>query len=293
MVLGVKMIRLMGREFNLKSITVEPIMFLYMYMIFTHLLTFQALVYDKVCQELYNTTVCKNLENATFKVEEDVVQKHSSSWFLYINFGMGIPSFLTVLFFLGPWGDRVGRKVPVISPLIGALLSMVAFLINSIYMDLGVEYLLIGSILNGICGGYVAALMSMYSYVAVVSSPESRTVKIGILEAMIFLAATLGTGTSGLLLDRTGYVCVYSVLTGVVVLALVYAVLWLDNIVPERDEDEDQSSGFCKSLFVDAVKEICVCVYQKRHHKHFFNLLLLMFMIFCAQLITVGKLSGQ
>lgn len=274
----------------MKSITVEPVMFLYMFTTFLMFITFQALVYEKVCNERFNATVCANLDNETYKAQEKVVQKTTSSWLMYSNLAMGIPSLFTVVLFLGPWGDRVGRKLPVLSPLIGALFASVCNMINSVYMDASLSYLLIGNVLNGLMGGYIAALMAMYSYIAHVSTPTYRTIKIGILESMIFLSGTVGTALSGVILDHTSYVFVFSLLAGIMLLALMYTLVWVDNIKPENTLDgNSDSEGCCKSLILDSVKDVFVCVYDKRRSKNFLHLALSITILFFMMLVTVGK----
>ncbi|KAH3844693.1 proton-coupled folate transporter-like [Dreissena polymorpha] len=276
------------RVFDLKSVTVEPVMFIYMFNVFLQVITFQALVYDKVCQKEFNTTVCQNLDNKSFASEEDIVQKNTSTWLLYSNITMGIPALLTVLLLLGPWGDRVGRKVPVILPIIGAILSNVSNLVNSVYMSAPLGYLLIGNFCSGIFGGYIGALMSMYTYVAHISSPEYRTIKIGILEAMIFLSGTLGTATSGVMLDRTSYVFVFSLMTGLLIVLLVYTCLWVDNIKPENDSQSEGPANGC-GLLLGVLKDVVMCVYNGRHNKNFLNLVLLTLTLFLLMLVMVGE----
>lgn len=282
-------VRFRNHRFDMKTITVEPVMFLYMFANFTMFLTLQAFIYDKVCYLNFNETVCSNLNNKTFKKEEDFVQKTTSHWVLYANLSMGVPALLSVIMFVGPWGDRVGRKIPIMLSLFGSVMSTISAILNSIFMSAPLPYILIGSLLNGTCGGYLAALMSMYAYIAHVSTTANKTVKIGILEAMIFLSATLGTAVSGVMLDHTSYVFVFSLLCGVVTLALVYTLLWVDNVKPETEESSDSSRTWCNDMILSPVKDVAFCVYGKRQDRNFLNLALLMTVMFVLMLVTVGK----
>lgn len=277
-------------SFNLKSITVEPVMFLYMYMIFIQFLTFQALVYQKICLDNYNGSICENLDkNDTLKTQENFVQKQTSLWILYSNVAFAVPSVFAVFLFIGPWGDRVGRKIPLIFPIVGALFYSVCNLINSVYMKAHLGYLLIGNVINGISGGYVALLMAVHSYVAHISLPEERIVRIGILQGMSFLSSTLGTATSGIMLDRTGYVFVFGTLAVVMAITLLYILIWVDNIVPE--EQEQGRSGWFQTLFLKSMKDVCLCVYDKRSSKHFWSIALLLVITLLAMITIVGMLS--
>lgn len=281
-------IRIGKLSFDLKSVTVEPVMFLYMFGVFMQFITLQALIYDKVCLLNFNETVCSNLNNLTFKAEEDLVQKTTSKWLLYTNLAMGIPSLFSVVLFIGPWGDKAGRKMPIVICLVGAVFATGSAAVNAAYMLAPLPYLLIGGFLNGLCGGYIAALMSMYTYIAQVSTKENKTVKMGLLEAMVFLSGTLGTATSGVMLDNTSYVFVFSLLTGTMVLAVIYTLLWVDNIVPEVDEDKTTPESWCSTV-IRTVKDVFLCVYHKWNDKNFLNLTLMMLIMFSLMLVIVGK----
>ena len=271
-----------------QSITVEPVLFLYMYVTFTSFISVQALVYDKVCIRNFNATVCDNLKNETFKEQEDRIQKITSHWLMYMNLAMGIPSLFVVGLFLGPWGDRVGRKIPVIFPLIGQILAGISNTLNAHYINAPLAYILIGNFLNGLFGGYIAALMANYSYIAHVSTFQTKTVKIGILEAMIFLSGTIGTAVSGVMLDGTSYVFVFVLITGVTFLALIYTVVRVENIKPEGNQLYEESPGYCYGLILGSVKDVIYCVYNKRRSKEFSILAVLMFVMFLVMLNTVG-----
>ena len=281
-------ISLRGRSFNLKSITVEPVMFLYMYMTFTQFLTFQALIYQKICLDNYNESVCEVLnKNHTLKTQEKFVQKHTSTWILYCNLSFAIPSIFAVILLIGPWGDRVGRKIPLIFPVVGALLYSVSNAINSVYIHAPLGYLLIGNVINGFCGGYIGLLMAVHSYIAHISKPEQKIIRIGILQGMSFLASTLGTASSGVMLDRTSYLFVFVTLIVVMAVTLLYILVWVDNIKPESQElgRIDQ----CQSLFLGAIKDVSLCVYNNRMSKHFWDIAMILVITLLTMITIVGK----
>ena len=281
------LVRLGRFTFNLKSITVEPIMFLYMYMTYTQFLTFQALIYQKVCLDNYNESICDILnKNKTLKTEEDFVQKHTSTWLLYNNLAFAIPSVFTVFLFLGPWGDLVGRKIPLIFPIVGALLYSACNILNSVFIRAHLGYLLIGNFVNGCSGGFIGMLMACHSYITHITAPENRIVRIGILQGMSFLSSTFGTAVSGIMLDRTSFVFVFSVLAVILVVTLLYTLVWVDNIVPEAPEKG--TKGWCKSLVLDSIKDVCICVYNKRTSKNFMNVVLLLLMTLLVMITIVG-----
>ena len=262
-------------------------MFLYMYMTYTQFLTSQALIYHKICLDNYNESICDVLnKNHTLKTQETFVQKQTSRWILYCSLAFAIPSIFVVMLFIGPWGDRVGRKIPLIFPIVGALCYSISNLINSVYIQAPLGYLLIGHVINGLCGGFIGLLMAVHSYIAHISGTEQKIVRIGILQGMAFLASTFGTATSGIMLDRTSFLFVFGTLIAVMTLTLLYIIVWVDNIKPESQELE--SGNQCQSLVLGAVKDVSLCVYNNRRSKHFWDIAMLLVITLLTMISIVG-----
>ncbi|XP_046343788.2 solute carrier family 46 member 3-like isoform X2 [Haliotis rufescens] len=276
-------IRCGRRQFDLNLITVEPVLFLYMIGSFLTYPTFQAFVFDKICIDSYNKTFCTSLQNKTFqedhKTEEDYVQSQTSYWILKKNVVELVPSCLLVLFLLGSWGDKVGRKLPVILPSLGATLSSIVNLLLSIYPSSKVEYVLIGAVVNGLSGGFPALLMSVYSYVTHIADPANKTMRIGILESMTFFAATVGVFVSGVMLDNTSFVFVFAFISGSSFLGMLYAIIRLENITANTTRPEGE--GICTYWCLSSIKESGRCVMKTRQGKRnvYIFLVLIIFII--------------
>ncbi|XP_046571893.1 proton-coupled folate transporter-like [Haliotis rubra] len=262
-------IRCGRRQFDLNLITVEPVLFLYMIGSFLTYPTFQAFVYKKVCNDRYNQTFCTSMRNGTFqeehKTEEDYVQSQASYWILKNTVVDLVPSCLTVLFLYGSWGDKVGRKLPVIIPCLGAALSSIVYLLLSIYPSSKLEYLLIGALVKGLSGGFPTLLMSVYSYVSHIADPSNKTMRIGILESMTFFAGTVGVFISGVMLDNTSYMFVFAFISVSFFLGMVYAIIRLENITANTRRREGE--GVCMYWCLTSVLESGRCVMKKREEK--------------------------
>ncbi|XP_067681839.1 lysosomal proton-coupled steroid conjugate and bile acid symporter SLC46A3-like [Haliotis asinina] len=284
-------IRCCRRQFDLSLITVEPVLFFYMIGIFLSIPTFQAFVYDKVCTDKYNETFCSRLRNKTFqedhKTEADYVQSETSYWILKKTVVERVPACFIVLFFLGSWGDKVGRKLPVIIPSVGATLSYIVYMILSIYPSSKVEYVMVPAALNGLSGSFTALLMSVYSYVAHIADPNNRTVRIGIVEAVIFFAGTIGVFISGVMLDNTSFTFVFAFISGCSFLGLVYAVIRLENLKSNTTRRLEGES-FCKYWFLGSLKESGRCMKKKREGKRTLYIVLL---IVNFNLFVIGTVS--
>lgn len=225
-------------QFNVRDITVEPVLFLYMFAANIAFPTLQALIYHKVCIQKFNNSFCQGLRNVTFQQEHgdenDYVQSTTSHWILLGNVAMTLPACFTVLLFLGSFGDKVGRKFPILLPLVGAIIQAIASLLNAVFPAAPLYLLLIGPLLNGLCGGIVACFMAVFSYISNIAQPESKTMRFGIVESMVFMAGTLGVFISGVVLDHTSFTFVFGFNAGLQCLALLYVLLWLDDIKPTQ-----------------------------------------------------------
>lgn len=58
-----------------KTITVEPVFLFFSLANNLRAIVFQTLLYEKVCSDMFNSTVCKNLKDPMYKEQETGVQK--------------------------------------------------------------------------------------------------------------------------------------------------------------------------------------------------------------------------
>ncbi|CAG5124189.1 unnamed protein product [Candidula unifasciata] len=280
-------------RFNLANITVEPVLFLYMFSNFLYFSALQALIFNKVCLHKYTEAFCDDLQHnetykKAYKVESNYVSSETSFWILKVNLGLTIPSFFVVILFLGAIGDRFGRKPPVIFPCVGAFAAYLSGLLNAKYMTAPLPYILIGPVINGICGGFIACLMAVYSYVSHISAPSTKMVRVGILESMVFLAGTVGVFVSGVIIDRQGYVFTFAALCVTIGVALLYSFFWLDNVHSPITEQRRES---CWSMTVKFLRESFQCVTKRREGNTFRILLLQVIAVDVLMLCTSGDMD--
>ena len=120
-----------------------------------------------------------------------------------------LPSLL-VDCFMGGWSDMFGRKLPMFLPAVGGVLSSIVYILVVSSHTLGVEWLCLASFLSGICGGFTSVIANCFSYVAAISDTESRTLRVSVVESMVFVAATLGPVLSKLINTKLGSVYVFT-----------------------------------------------------------------------------------
>ncbi|GFR57512.1 proton-coupled folate transporter-like [Elysia marginata] len=250
-----------------RLITVEPIVFFYMFGVFLQFTAFLSLTYDKACLMLYNATFCTAMDNKSFqqqhKVEQDNIQSEASYWLIVTNVAMTVPAILSVFFFMGPWGDKVDRKLPLLFPCAGAFLYGLSNLVNAHFVSWPIPLLIPGLILNGLCGGYGTMLMASYSYITHITRETNRMVRVGVVGAMIYMAATISVFISGLLVQLIGHVNVFVIVCACMGAGFVYGVCILPSVVPEKQEQHGDKS-WCDKFLLSTVRETWAFIVKPR-----------------------------
>ena len=86
--------------------------------------------------------------------------------------------------------DQHGRKLLLVIPFIGNLLSFLAYIINYYFFyELATPHLLWGSVV-GLSGGYICLNLGLYGYLSDVTTSEDRTMRLSIL--VVFKRLPLG-----------------------------------------------------------------------------------------------------
>ena len=111
---------------------------------------------------------------------------------------------------MGGWSDMFGRKLPMFLPAVGGLLSSIVYILVVSIDTMGAEWLCLASFLSGICGGFTSVIANCFSYVSAISDTESRTLRVSVVEGMMFVAATLGPFLSKLINTKLGSVFVFT-----------------------------------------------------------------------------------
>ncbi|XP_046438910.1 proton-coupled folate transporter-like [Daphnia pulex] len=275
----------------LAIVTVEPVLFLYMLATFMQYSVFQDLVYQKTCQSNFNSSVCQNLNNNSYAL--DVVQEQASHWILGSTAALTIPSII-VANYLGSYSDLYDRKWPLLFPACGMVLASIVYILMSLYDSIPVSMIVLASFLSGIFGGFVSCIMSVMSYISAVTSEESRSLRVAMLEAMTFCGGTVGPFIGGALLGATqSHAAVFLVIMAFYVLVILYVIFLVPSVKDDRSADEQlilTSENYCRKLFschhFQSSLQTC---FKPRPNNRRRNLLLL---IACA-LITMTVTAGE
>jgi len=195
-----------------KIITVEPVVFLYMFAVFMNISLTQEYYYSRFGKEKIlntsfpypqNSSVCLNSSELDYYGGNGTSKNVATSVLnlvQYAGLATQIPSVFTALI-LGPLSDRFGRKLIFYSVAAGATLQGL-LAIALIHFEWSIYLFIPISAVGGFTGGFASLLTASMSYVADISSPRWRTVRIGIVEAMVFFAGGIGQGGLGIWLTQ-------------------------------------------------------------------------------------------
>ncbi|XP_067844386.1 lysosomal proton-coupled steroid conjugate and bile acid symporter SLC46A3 [Heptranchias perlo] len=226
---------------NLRAIvTVEPVIFLQMAAIFLNTPAFQRFVLEKICEELYNKEdMCGDLSH--YPEESLVIQSKTSYVLLFCTAVMTSLSIPTLIF-LGARSDQEGRKLGMILPCIGASFGGAILIVMVQVKEMTVYWCILVSALIGISGNVVSIFLSVFSYMADITDDKNRTMRIGIVESMIFIGGTVGFLLSGWLLQNFTFTHAFSVFCGCQLVSIFYVLLWLQdsNHATERMQPIDE-----------------------------------------------------
>ena len=255
-----------------RKVTVEPVLFFYMLCTIMSIPLVQQLAFNKICQDKYDAQICKNLT----KSQEDFVHERTSKWILYQSVSLMVPSIAASLI-LGSWSDRVGRKTVLILPSVGSVLLYINYMLNVKFFSLDVNFILIGVCISGFFGGFVTTLLGVFSYISDITDKSQRTLRVAILESMIFLGGTVGNLIGGVLVEHQGFMAAFGLCVGLSVIVILYVIL----ILPESYYPEEDQEGNRALVAVHNHLKACFRVLAKqRPHYQRLNLLVIMFGIF-------------
>ena len=272
-----------------KEMTVEPIIFLFT-LASLHHPALQALIYQKVCLMNFSDKICSDLRNENLTAEEDVVQTEASHWFMYESFCFEIPSIFVALFY-GTVSDSWSRKASLLLPVIGQALSVITYIINVHFKDSHVGYILIGRVISGLFGGWITILMAMSSYLSTLTTEKTRTTRIAIMEGICSLTAAIAGFMSGIILDNTSFIFVFSLTLGIYFITIMYTVICVKELEQDkqnRKSNQGVTTTKC-SQFVDTATASIRCLLKKRRFNRRTHCFIIMACMFTFSIGHQGK----
>lgn len=129
-----------------------------------------------------------------------------SRFALYLSLVAGILSAVTAPI-LGAYSDRHGRRLMLVLSSLGLLASEITTILAAKYPHIfSVNFLLIGSIIDGVSGSFMVGMAVAHSYAADCTTVAERAVGFGYLQGALYLGIATGPALGGMLIKATGNV---------------------------------------------------------------------------------------
>ncbi|XP_047020202.1 proton-coupled folate transporter-like [Helicoverpa zea] len=135
-----------------------------------------------------------------------------------------------IIMFLGAWSDRTGkRKIIIMLPIYGEVLTSLNNLVNVYFFyEIPVQVtVFLETLFPAITGSWVTMFLGVFSYISDITSEESRTFRVGLVNFCMTAGLPIGIGMSGFLLQKMGYYGIFSMTTVMFILVLMYGTFCL------------------------------------------------------------------
>ncbi|XP_041976386.1 proton-coupled folate transporter-like [Aricia agestis] len=285
------------------NITVEPVMSVFMIASMIAVTGVQNLNLDKACRVNlnYNDTVCtaltlrqrENYSNAEVDVQKLVASVEAWRTIIATVFP------LIMMVFLGAWSDKMGkRKVCMLMPIAGEFISCSMNIMSFYFFDsVTVELTSVLSTLAIALGGawYVMYLGS-YSYLADVTSEQSRTFRMGLLTLGLSISFPIGMGISGIILRYTGYYGVFGIPATMQLLNFLYICFFIKDKSTLREKKSKNNRPrwvqFLIQFFnLQSLKDMLGLLLKRRPNNQRMKLILIMIAVCLINGPFWGELS--
>ncbi|XP_068620287.1 proton-coupled folate transporter-like [Battus philenor] len=280
----------------LKFFTVEPFLLCYIMPNVISSLAVQKLNMEKACRTDLNFSeeicalafsgdVSDNVTVAALNGAQKLVA-NMTAWKQPLQ--SGIPAI--AILFVGAWSDKTGnRKALMLFPIMGELISAIGLILTTYFFlewPLWVTAL-IEALPSAFSGGLSIALMGSYSYIADVTTVESRTFRMGVVAVIVTLGIPLGSSISGVLTDAVGYYGIFGIATLLYVFAFIHTYFRVHDI---RRVDME-------GTFIEKLKQF----FNLDHIWATISLLFLspkrqkikILLVICAHIVIIGPVFGE
>ena len=199
---------------------------------------------------LHVLPVIQGNENPQCRIPE--VQSLVSKFTLYGSLLAGISSAI-VSPKLGALSDCYGRTSMIVFSSSAMVLSEVVFIIVASNPDsLSVNWVLLGYLIEGLGGSFIAAMAISYAYASDCTAPAKRNVVFGYYQASLFGGIALGPLFAGYIVKATGYIL--SIFYVALASHCIF-LLWLLLIVPESLSKDRQRAARAKEDLLNQAEQ--------------------------------------
>ncbi len=185
-----------------------------------------------------------------------------------------------IILFAGSISDQYGRKLPMIVVLGGFVVYASIYIIMILNPSWPVEVLYAASIAVNATGSWVVFNMAVYSYLADITAIETRTKRMGWMDAIWYMGGPIGTMMGVWLYRSYGYIAVFAVSAVLWFICLIYVVAVVKESVVQTTETMVKRKPF--QLVLDLSRAASKC-YPHRGRFHLFWLIAIKLGVFLVQ----------
>lgn len=245
----------------MQSITVEPLMILYMLAFMMTSIVEEEFYLQKSCRAHLKMSpeVCGNLSSLPeLKKEVQVITARFHQWRTLS--GQLIPIVLTL--FMGAWSDKWGRKLFLLVGLAGKIIFSLMMSLNAVFMEWPLEYIIYTAVIpNSLTGADVAILTSCNSYISDVTSKEDRSARITLLDGCYLLTIPIGISLGSFLFHRVvnkSFVVMWALNSALLLAAFVFGCLVLNFVSSPKNQKSVKEVSLCE-FFKDIFRIGYIC----------------------------------
>lgn len=274
----------------LSAVTVEPAIFVHMLVTSIEGTVLANLVLHKVCVNEIGLPDSECLYNTSNSTVEDAVQVHATNANMFIILADTFPGIMMSIL-MGAYSDRRGRKLPIIAPILGYILSSALFVAFTYYEETPAAYLCLAVLPRALGGGLIAFNSSCLSYVSDISTKERRTERVAMVEAALFLGTPIGTIVGGYLSTPSLIMYAYVLGIGLDVIVCIYLALVIRNPSSVTGSSCNVREHLHDFFDLGNVKLTLSTVFKKRSNDGRKHLLLLLATLFPHLVAFFGSAS--
>lgn len=271
----------------LSYVTVEPIMFLYMFAFMLTSVVEQVFFVDRACRVNlgFPDKVCSNLHNKTYFDENVKVQVAVSTFYQNHNIVSHIVPII-LAFFVGAWSDSRGRKAPLLIGLFGKLLYSGMLALNALEGSWNLDIVLATvSFPSALTGADLVIFACCFSYLSDITTQNDRTLRIAIVDIVYLSSMPTGVALGKYLFAEVvnrSYAAMFTINAVLMIITIIYAFLRLKWRTNPRQTPLPSISGCCCDFFnISHAVETVKCMIRPRKNRRTSCLaLLLVSMIF-------------
>ncbi|XP_048453602.1 solute carrier family 46 member 3 isoform X2 [Rhincodon typus] len=228
---------------------IEPVVALYTLPNMADELLMQQYIYRRIWTRETNSSYvgnetssyCYQNHSDPVYMKQEVVQGLSSHFFMCMTLIQFLPNFI-VSFILGSYSDQYGRRLTLLLPSIGALITSLSFLAMT-YFSWPIYFLFIPIALSACFGGFATLFGGAFAYVADVSSSEHKNMRMALLDMIVGVMGGIGLITSGHLLNALNFNWLFLIASLINFANVMYIIFFLEESVQVSRNGQNKGSG--------------------------------------------------